>query len=227
MAAESYALLATIAASIEDANVAAATKPIAAFAKEYAKQVASDEKAMIAPIDAVIASLPAEVETPRAAGFTVRAAKQVGRNDPCPCGSGLKYKKCCADKPAEREAAPSPIPGVAWDEFLAGDRLAPEHVADLALRDLVRVPVVVDDVRVVDGDVGGALIEVRHRVPARLHHLGDEAVGIADGTRRVVDEARLDLPPVPGEPCALLGRKVPDVELPDALLARRELLRRG
>ena len=25
---------------------------------------------------------------------SVRAAK-VGRNDPCPCGSGLKYKKCC------------------------------------------------------------------------------------------------------------------------------------
>ena len=23
------------------------------------------------------------------------AAKKVGRNDPCPCGSGLKYKKCC------------------------------------------------------------------------------------------------------------------------------------
>jgi len=20
---------------------------------------------------------------------------QTGRNDPCPCGSGLKYKKCC------------------------------------------------------------------------------------------------------------------------------------
>jgi preprotein translocase subunit SecA len=25
----------------------------------------------------------------------VRAAKKVGRNDPCPCGSGKKYKKCC------------------------------------------------------------------------------------------------------------------------------------
>ena len=24
-----------------------------------------------------------------------RAAAKVGRNDPCPCGSGLKYKKCC------------------------------------------------------------------------------------------------------------------------------------
>ena len=23
----------------------------------------------------------------------------VGRNDPCPCGSGAKYKHCCADKP--------------------------------------------------------------------------------------------------------------------------------
>ncbi|WP_295815019.1 SEC-C metal-binding domain-containing protein, partial [uncultured Nitratireductor sp.] len=21
--------------------------------------------------------------------------KKVGRNDPCPCGSGKKYKKCC------------------------------------------------------------------------------------------------------------------------------------
>ena len=25
----------------------------------------------------------------------VNAAKKVGRNDPCPCGSGKKYKKCC------------------------------------------------------------------------------------------------------------------------------------
>ena len=25
----------------------------------------------------------------------VRVGKKIGRNDPCPCGSGLKYKKCC------------------------------------------------------------------------------------------------------------------------------------
>ena len=33
----------------------------------------------------------------------------VGRNDPCPCGSGKKFKKCCYDpawKPPEGEAAP-------------------------------------------------------------------------------------------------------------------------
>jgi len=26
---------------------------------------------------------------------TVRNEKKVGRNEPCPCGSGKKYKKCC------------------------------------------------------------------------------------------------------------------------------------
>ena len=26
------------------------------------------------------------------------ADKKVGPNDPCPCGSGKKYKKCCRDK---------------------------------------------------------------------------------------------------------------------------------
>lgn len=25
----------------------------------------------------------------------VRAGSRIGRNDPCPCGSGKKYKKCC------------------------------------------------------------------------------------------------------------------------------------
>jgi hypothetical protein len=26
---------------------------------------------------------------------TIVKDKKIGRNDPCPCGSGLKYKKCC------------------------------------------------------------------------------------------------------------------------------------
>jgi preprotein translocase subunit SecA len=29
------------------------------------------------------------------AGDTYKATDKVGRNDPCPCGSGLKYKRCC------------------------------------------------------------------------------------------------------------------------------------
>ena len=34
---------------------------------------------------------PAQAEAPK----PVRAGAKVGRNDPCPCGSGKKYKKCC------------------------------------------------------------------------------------------------------------------------------------
>jgi hypothetical protein len=32
------------------------------------------------------------------AGTIVRDESKVGRNDPCPCGSGKKYKKCCLHK---------------------------------------------------------------------------------------------------------------------------------
>lgn len=32
------------------------------------------------------------------AGTFVRRGEKIGRNDPCPCGSGKKYKKCCGKK---------------------------------------------------------------------------------------------------------------------------------
>jgi uncharacterized protein YecA (UPF0149 family) len=35
----------------------------------------------------------------------VTPADAVGRNDPCPCGSGRKYKKCCLNKPQEPKEA--------------------------------------------------------------------------------------------------------------------------
>jgi uncharacterized protein YecA (UPF0149 family) len=28
----------------------------------------------------------------------IQGGEQPGRNDPCPCGSGKKYKKCCGAK---------------------------------------------------------------------------------------------------------------------------------
>ena len=41
-------------------------------------------------------SQPSEApEIPKVATPVVRDAPKVGRNDPCPCGSGKKYKKCC------------------------------------------------------------------------------------------------------------------------------------
>ncbi len=38
-------------------------------------------------------------------GVTIRRdGKKVGRNDPCPCGSGKKYKRCCLPKEEEARA---------------------------------------------------------------------------------------------------------------------------
>ena len=38
-----------------------------------------------------IADLEILLNTPK----TTTVEKKVGRNEPCPCGSGKKYKKCC------------------------------------------------------------------------------------------------------------------------------------
>lgn len=37
--------------------------------------------------------------------------RKVGRNEPCPCGSGRKYKKCCLEKAAPRSAGEAGEPG--------------------------------------------------------------------------------------------------------------------
>jgi preprotein translocase subunit SecA len=54
----------------------------------------SDVKYQHAQADTAISNLPdlAEVELTPA---PLRAGPKVGRNDPCPCGSGKKYKNCC------------------------------------------------------------------------------------------------------------------------------------
>lgn len=39
-----------------------------------------------------------EIKREYAESITVRIENRIGRNDPCPCGSGKKYKKCCIDK---------------------------------------------------------------------------------------------------------------------------------
>ncbi|MCA2977457.1 MAG: SEC-C domain-containing protein, partial [Myxococcaceae bacterium] len=58
---------------------------------------------------------------------------QVGRNDPCPCGSGLKFKKCCANRPpigysdAERTSARTKVLDFVADHLAREDDEAFEH----------------------------------------------------------------------------------------------------
>ena len=46
-----------------------------------------------------VATTPSGPLKPTKKGETIRKPERagVGRNDPCPCGSGKKYKKCCSN----------------------------------------------------------------------------------------------------------------------------------
>ncbi len=48
-----------------------------------------------------------------------RAVARIGRNEKCPCGSGRKYKLCCAGADRERLRDSSPVAGVTRHEFEA------------------------------------------------------------------------------------------------------------
>jgi hypothetical protein len=79
-------------------------------------------------------------------------AKTVGRNDPCPCGSGKKYKKCCQDKDqaaaATARVALATAMQDAYDDFDELDERANQVVdlvdqkrfteAEVAARDVMR-----------------------------------------------------------------------------------------
>jgi hypothetical protein len=46
------------------------------------------------------------------AGAYVNSAggeRKMGRNDPCPCGSGKKFKTCCLGKDGGEESSPVPV----------------------------------------------------------------------------------------------------------------------
>jgi preprotein translocase subunit SecA len=47
--------------------------------------------------DQIKAGLPGEDDTPLPPPVQPihKDNQEIGRNDPCPCGSGKKYKKCC------------------------------------------------------------------------------------------------------------------------------------
>jgi preprotein translocase subunit SecA len=79
-AARPFAAAASAAARVADESPA----PLPAFAREMERKQQRQEKELQYQTGA------AQAEPPK----PVRAGAKVGRNDPCPCGSGKKYKKC-------------------------------------------------------------------------------------------------------------------------------------
>ena len=50
------------------------------------------------PIDTMEEDTRVSLEFDKKESRTVIVGKKIGRNDPCPCGSGKKYKQCCMNK---------------------------------------------------------------------------------------------------------------------------------
>src|SRR5450759_2244602 len=80
------------------------------------------------------------------------------------------------------------------------------------------------DRRMVDRHIGGALLEIARRVAPGLHDPPYQRVAIANGGGWIVDEPRLNRPPLVVEAPALVGREGPDLELRYALLTVRQLV---
>ena len=47
--------------------------------------------------------------------------RKIGRNDPCPCGSGKKYKKCCLEVDARRAAEEKERPARGKQPFVVAE----------------------------------------------------------------------------------------------------------
>lgn len=72
-------------------------------------------------------------------GTVTRIVERVGRNDPCPCGSGKKYKKCCADK--DNSAGDYAIDGQPLAQLHENPELAlrPDQVPDMRSYELYQL----------------------------------------------------------------------------------------
>ena len=70
-----------------------------------------------------------------------RAVERIGRNEPCHCGSGRKYKRCCAEKDQERLRDSSDISGVTRAELRLHleDHLTPARIISLRAHELARL----------------------------------------------------------------------------------------
>jgi len=97
------------------------------------------------PLLAVLSEEP--VQAGRSSATVRRAVSRVGRNEPCPCGSGKKYKHCCYDKDLERLHESSEVAGLTQAELAADPerhltqaRLEKKSTADLIAMDVAAIP---------------------------------------------------------------------------------------
>jgi hypothetical protein len=76
-----------------------------------------------------------------------RAVEEIGRNDPCRCGSGKKYKRCCEKADLKRGSSSSDVAGKTTVELHDDPEvsLSPARLAAMPRHELVRVSQVPDE----------------------------------------------------------------------------------
>jgi len=90
----------------------------------------------------VLECVPDKAGREISSGFTMRrAVARIGRNDPCPCGSGKKYKQCCLEKDQERLQHSSEVEGLTQEELEADleRHLTLRHIQDMRSYQLARL----------------------------------------------------------------------------------------
>ena len=86
--------------------------------------------------------LPKERPARVLSGYQVRrAAPKIGRNEPCHCGSGKKYKRCCAADDQERLSRSSAVEGMTIEELELEreERLTHEDVRRMRPYEIIRL----------------------------------------------------------------------------------------
>jgi mRNA-degrading endonuclease RelE of RelBE toxin-antitoxin system len=165
----------------------------------------------------VLESLPREPPPVVHSGFTVRrAVAKVGRNDPCPCGSGKKYKKCCHSKDQKRLRDSSDIAGVTREELRKRPEpyLTQDRLFAMDRHELIRVAPAEIDADLLPVLVNQLMYQGEHQAVLKVfgtvgwmpdlagHHLDAVEMAAMDGEKDVV-RALMALRPADAEPVDL------------------------
>jgi len=129
---------------------------------------------------------------------------KVGRNEPCPCGSGKKYKKCCLPKESVTSAPAQAASNAMMDARLMAQRLMGQTEEANRTMDIVFDKYTLED--------DGAAAKLK-----RLGTFQDGRVSVEESGRKL---AEIDLN-VPGEANLMCA----DPEIADVLKSRLESVR--
>jgi len=128
----SFGYLISLARNVDDRRILEQLVPHPHGSKDWEETIEAGctlGRSLLGICHQPITQILREEPTHQLSGFTVRrSVEHVGRNEPCPCGSGRKYKRCCAEKDAARLHHSTDIAGKTRAEIVA----APEQYLDRA-----------------------------------------------------------------------------------------------